>query len=265
MDSEVKTFMTGEPISIEADTSALAALDLMIDHAIRHLPVVDGNGYVRGVLSFDDLRAALPVPLSLRVPLNVEERRGAADIAVGEVMTYSPTTLSYDAPLEEAVSRMLEGRFGCLPVVDERGRLDGIVTETDLLQALATVLWSTRDRKRVPEANDLVTFFATEKAYLARQLADYSRPERSLTRLDREISLDSEELGNDAEEGFQTDQLAQLASRRLRAIEHALERADRGELFACERCGERIPERRLRALPGTTLCIRCGREAEQTS
>ena len=53
-----------------------------------------------------------------------------------------PVTLAPDAPLQEAVSRMLQHRIGCLPIVDERGQLDGIVTQTDLLQALATVLWA---------------------------------------------------------------------------------------------------------------------------
>ena len=59
-------------------------------------------------------------------------------------MTPDPTTIRADASLAEAVSRMLEGRFGCLPIVDDNGRLGGILTETDLLQALATVLWSTQ-------------------------------------------------------------------------------------------------------------------------
>ena len=57
-------------------------------------------------------------------------------------MTESPVTIAADAPLQEAVSRMLEHRIGCLPIVDDGGHLDGIVTQTDLLQALATALWS---------------------------------------------------------------------------------------------------------------------------
>jgi len=146
MDVDVKGFMTGAPISIESEMSALAALDLMIDHGIRHLPVVDSSQRVCGVVSFDDLRAALPIPVSLMTPPSAEGRQRALDVSVGETMTPSPITIGVDAPLNEAVSRMIEGRFGCLPVVDERGHLDGILTETDLLQALATVLWSTDDR-----------------------------------------------------------------------------------------------------------------------
>lgn len=143
MSTEVKSFMTGAPISIEPDTSALAALDLMIDHAIRHLPVVDASQQLEGIVSFEDLRAALPIPLSLADPPGVEARQAASDVSVRDAMTPSPVTIRDDAPLQEAVTRMLEGRFGSLPVVDAGGRLDGILTETDLLQALATVLWST--------------------------------------------------------------------------------------------------------------------------
>lgn len=263
MQTEVKGFMTGEPVSIEAEASALEALDLMIDHAIRHLPVVGPDHRIRGILSFDDLRAALPTPLSLRVPLALEERWRVADITVGEVMTYAPVTIRYDAPLQEAVARMIEGRFGCLPVVDEGGRLDGILTETDLLHALATVLWAERDRSTpAPQGEKLVLDLERERGHLVQQLGRYERLEQERTATRREIPLDLAEQGQGAEEGYLTEQLAELASRRLRAIEHALERAAQGRLGICEGCGGRISPRRLRALPGSTLCIRCGRDAE---
>lgn len=142
MGLEVKAFMSGSPISIEPDTAAIAALELMIEHSIRHLPVVAGDGRVRGIVSFEDLRAALPTPISLINPLGAEARQSALDVSVSDAMTDAPITIAADAPLQEAVSRMLQHHIGCLPIVDERGHLDGIVTHTDLLQALATVLWS---------------------------------------------------------------------------------------------------------------------------
>lgn len=142
MNTNVKEFMTGSPISIEPEMSALAALDLMIDHAIQHLPVVDPGRRVCGVVSFHDLRAALPTPVSLVSPPSAEARQEALDVTVSEAMTPTPATIHADASLDQAVGRMIEGRFGCLPIVDENGRLDGILTQTDLLQVLATVLWS---------------------------------------------------------------------------------------------------------------------------
>lgn len=264
MTLEVKAFMSGEPISIEPEASALAALDLMIDHAIRHLPVLDAGDRVCGVVSIDDLRAALPVPVSLRAPLGVDDRRRLPDLAVGELMSFAPSTIRYDAPLEEAAQRMIDGRFGCLPVVDETGRLDGIITETDLLQALVTVLWSERkgESTEAPTQPDLHSALESEQRHLSEQLAAYQRREREITQTRREVPLDVAEEGSGSEEGYLTEQLAELAARRLRAIEHALERQQRGELSVCEGCGERIPDARLRAMPGATLCIRCARTAE---
>ncbi len=263
MQTEVKGFMTGQPVSIEAESSALEALDLMIDHAIRHLPVVGPDRRLRGILSFDDLRAALPTPLSLRIPLAVEERWRVADITVGEVMTYAPVTIRHDAPLQEAATRMIEGRFGCLPVVDEDGRLDGILSETDLLHALATVLWAEHERSApAPQTETLLRDLEREQDHLVQQLTHYEHLEQERTATRREIPLDLAEQGQGAEEGYLTEQLAELASRRLRAIEHALERAREGRRETCERCGGRISPRRIRALPGSTLCIRCSREAE---
>jgi len=260
--SEVKSHMTGEPISIEPDASALAALDTMVEHGIRHLPVVDPSRRVCGVLSFDDLRAALPMTISMRVPLGVDDRDSAAELAVGEVMTYSPVVIRYDAPLEEAAQLMAEGRFGCLPVVDENGLLDGILSETDLLYALVTMLWAERRSEPAPAPVDLVGALEAERVHLAEQLAAYARHEQEITETRRDTPLDEAEEGSAREEGWLTEQLAELASRRLRAIEHALERQQRGELANCERCEGRIPDARLRALPGTNLCIRCARELE---
>lgn len=264
METEVKTLMTGQPISIEPDAPAIAALDLMIDHGIRHLPVVDGNRRVVGVVSIDDLRAALPGTVSLRVPPTREDRQAADGIAVGEVMTYAPFTICYDAPLEEAARCMAEERVGCLPVVDEDGRLDGILSETDLLHALTTMLWSERrgSGEALPAPPTVAETLANEARALTAQLDAYERHEQELTAEQRETPLDFGDRGRSLEDGWLTERLADMAARRLRAIEHALEREERGELGRCESCGGRIPDGRLRALPGTTLCVRCATRAE---
>lgn len=263
MKLEVKSYMTGEPISIESEASALAALDLMIEHGIRHLPVLGRSRRVCGVVSIEDLRAALPIPVSLRVPPAPEERNAVDDLAVGDVMTYSPVTIRYDAALEEAAQCMLDHRIGCLPVVDEHGQLDGILSETDLLHALVTALSTGHSNPSVPpQKRGLAEALETERSYLARELAAYAQHEQEITETRRELPLDLVEESSGVEDGWLTEQLADLASRRLRAIEHALEREARGELMSCERCQGRIPEGRMRALPGTTLCIACARELE---
>jgi len=265
MQPDVKPFMTANPYTIHPGASALVALDLMVDHAIRHLPVVASNGRMCGILSFEDLRAALPVSPSLHHGLSLEERRQVEDYAVGEIMTYSVVALRHDDPLEEAVSTMLANRIGCLPVVDEEGRLEGILTETDLLEVLATMLWSERriSGEASSSAPELVSLLEQEAVHLRERLHEYEDEERAFTRMRREEPQDRVDLGSHAESAGVEGQLAELAAGRLRSIEEALERATAGEIDVCESCGGRIPEARLRALPGTRRCIGCARKIEK--
>jgi len=266
MRTRLKAFMTGAPIAIEAGSSALGALDLMIEHGIRHLPVVDAERRVLGVVSFDDLRAAFPRPISLGTPPPPAERASMREIPVGEVMSYAPVTGSADLPLEDAAGLLAERRIGCLPVLDEWGRLEGIITETDMLQALTTLLSAQRTGRpagrSVRSDTGLVDTLRSEHGHLLSQLGRYQQHERELTERRREGPLDPAEAGAEATEATFTEELAELAVRRLRALEHALERADAGKLGRCERCGGAIPAARLRALPSTTLCIRCARRNE---
>jgi DnaK suppressor protein len=60
-----------------------------------------------------------------------------------------------------------------------------------------------------------------------------------------------------------SSQLAEIESRELEQIEHALERIVRGAYGRCEFCGEKIAEVRLNALPYTNSCIDCQRENER--
>jgi acetoin utilization protein AcuB len=266
MEAQVKSFMTGSPVAIQSDASALEALDLMIEHGIRHLPVTDGERRVVGILSFDDLRAAFPVPVELTAPPSVEDRFALRELSVGEVMTFAPVTARADAPLEDAAGLLAERRIGCLPVVDEAGRLDGIITETDMLHALANVLWAERRQgSPAPGAAGppaLADVLRAERLSLLAKLGHYEEHEQALTEARRETPYDLAEAGEQTSEAEFTEELAELAARRLRALDHALERADAGTLTRCESCGGDIPDARLRALPGATTCIRCARARE---
>lgn len=62
-----------------------------------------------------------------------------AETTVGRVMTREPKTVSSQTPLQEAITVMQQGKYGCLPVVDD-GALVGILTRGDLIDALQRVL-----------------------------------------------------------------------------------------------------------------------------
>jgi CBS domain-containing protein/RNA polymerase-binding transcription factor DksA len=267
MTAVVKEFMSGDPVSIDADASALEALDLMVDRGIRHLPVVDGQRRVIGVLSSEDLRAALPLSVEPRVPLSSEERVLIRDWRVGEIMTHQPETVGLDASLASAAEAMAERRIGCLPVVDEAGCLTGLLSETDALQALVTCLWTEELRTQRSDARGelarVVAGLRAERQRIAARLDAYHGEERRLSVEPREIPMDASDAAQDLRSLGETAGLDELAARRLHALDRALDRAAQGRLGVCERCGHGIPVTRLRALPGTTLCVSCARAAER--
>jgi CBS domain-containing protein len=262
MVTQVRDWMTLKPVAVREDAAAVEALDTMVERGIRHLPVVDGDNSVLGVLSIDDLRGAFPFEISWKRPLDPEQRDEVWDVSVSDAMTWAPHTVHPEAALEDAVRLLAEHRIGCLPVVDARDELVGILSETDALRALGTFLDSGSARTATPrkdEAESLVDELWAERGRLVEQLAKWKETERAM--LD-EVP-DPGDLVDRATDGLGVsaiEPLSRRAGRRLQAIELALERAEHGRLGVCERCHGRIPRTRLRAIPEATLCVRCARE-----
>ena len=265
MTTTVKEWMSADPVMIEPDAPAQAALDLMTLHGIRHLPVVDGHGRVVGVISIDDLRAAVPLAVSAAS----RGKSGPVEIGagrVGDLMTFEPHCVRAETPLAEAADRMAELRIGCLPVVESQGGLVGILSETDALRALASMLWTDELRARRTLETDLDALVArlrAERERLARARVAYSETSRRFTTHPQEEAVDFSERAADRTEAESAGVLETLSAQRLEALDRALERAATGRLATCSSCGRRIPLVRLQALPGTTLCIACARKQER--
>lgn len=135
LDSVAK-IMSGAPVVVEPEAPLGKAWRLMGEHRVRHMPVVSADGLV-GVITDRDVREALPSPMS---EAEATEFAAAMDrIAVWEVMTEQVITVTPQTPLAQAVHLLADRKIGCLPVLDA-GRLVGIVTETDMLQAFARLL-----------------------------------------------------------------------------------------------------------------------------
>ena len=115
------------------DTVEIADGVMTMGH-IRHLPVLEGTEVV-GILSQRDLfRSALGAALASGIQRPQEIMRM---LEVGDVMTTPAVTIEPEAPVQEAARAMEEKRIGCLPVV-EKGRLIGILTDTDILRYATT-------------------------------------------------------------------------------------------------------------------------------
>ena len=258
MQERIKSWMSGDPVTANADESAIAAHDRMIRQGIRHLPIVDAERRVIGVLSIDDLRAALPVGVNLRAPIAEPARHEAANWTVADLMTHAPDTLGPDDSLQHAAERLADRRIGCLPIVDGAGRLAGILSETDVLRALATHLWAERlqeGRAKTPEET-LLGDLEREREAVAKDLARLNERDRTRTEERREPGDRADAAALRTEERI-SEALEAAKARRLGALDHALDRAAHGRFGMCDHCGARIPVARLRALPGSTACLHC--------
>lgn len=125
--------MTEPAVWIGPTDSLLDAARLMVDHQIRHLPVVD-NGEVIGMLSDRDIRTIAGDPVRY---LESRQDNGARMLNVRDAMARAPLTVRGDRPLTEVANQLADERVGALPVVDAEGKLIGIVSYVDALRALA--------------------------------------------------------------------------------------------------------------------------------
>jgi CBS domain-containing protein/RNA polymerase-binding transcription factor DksA len=251
----VEKWKMPDPVWIRPDVRAADALALMAEHGVRHLPVLDEQRRVVGVISHNDLRAALPFSRGLEAPSR-EQREAAEQLRVGELMSHAPETVGLAETLERAARVLADRHLGCLPVVDAKGRLLGMFTETDALRALVSLL-SAHGEVPSDEFHALVAELQRERWRLSRRLEHQGRAQRERLQSSREVPGDAvDDAALNREEAVDAP-LAELAARRLAALDHALARAARGQLASCERCGGAIAVARLRALPGTDACARC--------
>jgi acetoin utilization protein AcuB len=144
--------MTLEPVTVTPDATFPECFSLLREKRIRHLPVVDEEGKLVGILARTDLLHASP---STATTLSAFEMNFVlANMHVRDAMSTPPITISEDAPLEEAARVMVQEKIGCLPVMRD-GELVGLITETDIFETFVEILGgeeaSLRITVRVPD------------------------------------------------------------------------------------------------------------------
>ena len=130
-----------DPITISPDASFYEARNIIYEKGVRHLPVVDKNNRLVGIVTDRDIRKTAPSDATL---LNVQELNYLlGKLKVSSFMTPKEKLITNtpDTIIEEAVQLMHDNKIGCLPVL-ERDKLYGIFTETDALDHLVDVFGS---------------------------------------------------------------------------------------------------------------------------
>ena len=135
-DLAVREIMQRKIVQISADERLSTVEDIMTLGGVRHMPVVSGGELVGVVSERDLLRASLS---SLSEFASAHRRAFLQGGEIRRVMSSPPVTVSTENSVGEAARTMAERKIGCLPVVDDQGRLVGMLTETDMLRCFAGI------------------------------------------------------------------------------------------------------------------------------
>lgn len=131
---KVEDLMSTQLLTVSEDETLELVNFEMESARLRHLPVVERSRPDRlvGLITHRDLLRVAGRAFGERGP---EMRdRMLRQVPVREVMRREVQTVSVSDTAATAARLMIELKIGCLPVVDERGSLVGIVTETDFVQ-----------------------------------------------------------------------------------------------------------------------------------
>ena len=128
----VRDRMTRGVATIHSHALVRGAADMMRTRKIRHLPVVDREGRLVGIVTDRDLRQVAP---SYPLFRDQEEiKYFSRNLKVAAAMTPDPMVVAPDSPLVEAATKLDAYRIGSLPVVDKE-KLVGIISVSDILKA----------------------------------------------------------------------------------------------------------------------------------
>jgi CBS domain-containing protein len=147
----VAEIMDREPATVSPDDDVRRVIEVLQANDLPGVPVVDGDNKVLGIITDSDLvisdeEADFHLPhyvnimggiVFLESMKHFEERAKKAFAATAEdMMTADPITVGPDEPAEHAARLISEKHHNRLPVVDDEGRLVGVVTRVDVLAAL---------------------------------------------------------------------------------------------------------------------------------
>jgi len=126
---KVVEVMTRNPLSVLPSETVGKVEELMAEHSIRQIPVIEGRELV-GIVTDRDVRAHVSRSLGESPEAYEKARR----TLVRDLMTTDPTLLGPDDDLRGAIELLIEEKFGAIPVVDEAEGLVGIVSYVDVLR-----------------------------------------------------------------------------------------------------------------------------------
>ena len=132
----VKGWMTSDVMTIDEDTSMMKASQIMKENNIRRLPVMH-KGKLVGMVTDRDIKEASP---SKATTLDVHELYYLlSELKVKDIMSKNVFTIGPEETVEKAAVKMLEHRISGLPVVNDKGKVVGVITQGDIFKVLVSL------------------------------------------------------------------------------------------------------------------------------
>ncbi len=160
----VSRSMTRKVITAGPETGIFEAQELMKQSKIRHLPVIETDGRLVGIVTDRDIRSALPYEFFKKHP-SMQEKEKFSKLQIKDIMSKNPITISPTYTIQDALLMIQDAKVGALPVVDEENRLTGIISVRDLLRAFINVLG-------IGEPGTLLCIIVEEKVGQLKKIVD---------------------------------------------------------------------------------------------
>ena len=135
----VSRSMTRDVITVDEEATIFDAQELLAENKIRHLPIIDRDRRLVGIVTDRDIRSALPYS-SIMEHCDETEKERIARFKVKDIMTKDPISISPTYTIQDALLLIQNLKVGALPVVDDKHKLTGIISVRDLLRAFINVL-----------------------------------------------------------------------------------------------------------------------------
>jgi len=133
----VREWMTSPVLTIRPEAPISLAHMVMKENGVRRLAVVNAQNQLVGIVTIGDVREASP---SDATSLSIWELNYLwAQLTVAKIMSHDVTTIRPDQTMFEAANLMLDQKISGLPVVDETGKLLGMITESDIFRMVVRI------------------------------------------------------------------------------------------------------------------------------
>jgi CBS domain-containing membrane protein len=146
---EIETIMSTDLVTVTPEDTVERARVLMHDRRIHHLPVINGEHELVGLVTLSNVLAATDSFLR-----DEDSRIHPDQIRIADIMVADVVTVDQHAGIRQAALFLEKHRIGCLPVVSN-GKLTGIITDTDFVGVAINLLeqmeWSEPDGEEIEE------------------------------------------------------------------------------------------------------------------